>query len=83
MKFMLEPPVWGLVVRAMTRSAVFTPLAQVAQSIVPRTQHANAVDSLHTKVYPKVSALAAWSENCKWYSSLPLGAILSLFCESV
>jgi hypothetical protein len=23
-----------------------------------------------TKVYPKVSGLAAWSENCKWYSSL-------------
>jgi len=23
--------------------------------------------------YPKVSGLAAWSENCKWYSSLPLG----------
>jgi len=21
-----------------------------------------------TKVYPKVSELAAWSENCKWYS---------------
>jgi hypothetical protein len=37
-------------------------------------------------VYPKVSglaALAAWSENCKWHSSLPLGAVVSLFCESV
>jgi hypothetical protein len=33
-------------------------------------------------VYPKVSELAAWSENCKWYSSLPLGAVVSLFCES-
>jgi hypothetical protein len=22
----------------------------------------------HTKVYPKVFELAAWSENCKWYS---------------
>jgi hypothetical protein len=21
--------------------------------------------------------LAAWSENCKWYSSLPLGALVS------
>jgi hypothetical protein len=37
----------------------------------------------NTRVYPKVSGLAAWSENCKWYSSLPLGAIVSLFCESV
>jgi hypothetical protein len=37
----------------------------------------------YTKVYPKVSGLAAWSENCKWYSSLPLGAVVSLFYESV
>jgi hypothetical protein len=36
-----------------------------------------------TRVYPKVSGLAAWSENCKWYSSLPLGTLVSLFCESV
>jgi hypothetical protein len=27
-----------------------------------------------TRVYPKVSGLAAWTENCKWYSSLSLGA---------
>jgi len=36
----------------------------------------------HMMVYPKVSGLAVWSENCKWYSSLPLGVVL-LFCESV
>jgi len=36
----------------------------------------------HTRVYPKVSRLAAWSENFKWYSSSPLGAVASLFCES-
>jgi hypothetical protein len=35
------------------------------------------------RVYPKVPGLAAWSENCKWYSSLPLGAVVSLFCESI
>jgi hypothetical protein len=35
------------------------------------------------RVYPKVSRLAAWSENCKWHSSLPLSAVVSLFCESV
>jgi len=34
-------------------------------------------------VYPKVSGLAAWNGNCKWYSSLPLGAIVTLFGESV
>jgi hypothetical protein len=38
---------------------------------------------IHTRVYPKVSRLAAWTENCKWYSSLPLGAVVSLFCKSV
>jgi len=38
---------------------------------------------LHTRVYPKVSGLANWSENCKWYSSLPLGAVVCLFCEPV
>jgi hypothetical protein len=37
----------------------------------------------HTGLCPKVSRLAAWSENYKWYSSLPLGAVVSLFCESV
>jgi hypothetical protein len=36
-----------------------------------------------TRVCPKVSGLAAWSENCKWYSFLPLDAVVSLFCESV
>jgi len=35
-----------------------------------------------TRVYPKFSGLAAWSEDCKWYSPLPLGAVISLFCES-
>jgi hypothetical protein len=41
------------------------------------------VEECNTRVYPKVSGLATWSENCKWYSSLPLGADMSLFCESV
>jgi hypothetical protein len=33
-------------------------------------------------VYPKVSGLATWSENCKWYSSLPLDAIVSRYSVS-
>jgi hypothetical protein len=37
----------------------------------------------YTRVYPKVSGLAAWSENCKWYSSLPLDAVVLPFYESV
>jgi hypothetical protein len=35
------------------------------------------------RVYPEVPGLAAWSENCKWYISLPLGAVVSLFRESL
>jgi hypothetical protein len=38
---------------------------------------------VHTRVYPKVSVLATWSENCKWYGSLPLSAVVWLFYESV
>jgi hypothetical protein len=34
-------------------------------------------------VYPKVSGLAAWTENWKWYSCLPGGAVVSPFCESI
>jgi len=33
----------------------------------------------HTWVFSKVSGLASWSKTCKWYSSLPLDAIVSLF----
>jgi len=34
-------------------------------------------DVRYMRVYPKVPGLAAaWSENCKWYSCLPLGAIV-------
>jgi hypothetical protein len=35
------------------------------------------------RVYPEVSGLAAWRKNSKRYSSLPLGAVVSLFHESV
>jgi hypothetical protein len=39
--------------------------------------------AVHLRVYPEVSGLATWSDNCKWYSSLPLDAFISLFYESV
>jgi hypothetical protein len=39
--------------------------------------------TIDTRLYPKVSGLVALRENCKWYSSLPRGAVVSLFCESV
>jgi len=35
------------------------------------------------RVYPKVSGLAAWSKNCKWYSFQPLNEVVSLFYKSV
>jgi hypothetical protein len=37
--------------------------------------------ALCRRVHPKVSGVAAWSKNCKWYSSLALGAVVSLFCK--
>jgi len=40
-----------------------------------------ACDGRYTRVYPEVSGLATWSENCKWYSSVSLGAVVSLFYE--
>jgi len=42
-----------------------------------------SLDRYNMIVYPKVSGLAAWGENCKWYSSLTLDAVVSQFCESV
>jgi len=37
----------------------------------------------YTRVYPKVSGLVAWRENCKWYGSLPLVAVVSPSCVSL
>jgi len=52
-------------------------------SQVIHTLHIYVTAFEHTKENSKVSGLAAWSENCKWYSSLPLGAFVALFRESV
>jgi hypothetical protein len=43
----------------------------------------SSISGPNTREYPKVSGLAFWSENCNWYSSLSLCAVVSLFCESV
>jgi hypothetical protein len=48
-----------------------------------RCREVKTLDFRITRVYPKVSGLAAWNENCLWYSSLSLGAVISLFCGSV
>jgi hypothetical protein len=55
-----------------------------------KTHHAMLKDNCttiswwaNTRMHAKVSGLAAWSENCNWYSSLPLDAVVSLFCESL
>jgi hypothetical protein len=74
-----DPPVWVLVeccvriyrYEARTEVGVAT-FRRIALSV-----------QCHTRVYPKVSGLVAWSEKCILYSSLPLGAVVSLFCESV
>jgi hypothetical protein len=39
--------------------------------------------AVYKRMFPKVSGLAAWRENVKCYSSLPLDAVVSLFCGSV
>jgi len=33
-------------------------------------------------VHSKLSGLTAWNENCKWYSSLPLGAVVNSYIVS-
>jgi hypothetical protein len=35
------------------------------------------------RVYPKVSRLAAWSDNCKWHGSLPLVQLYRYFMSQV
>jgi hypothetical protein len=40
-------------------------------------------DRYGMRVYPKVSGLAAWRKNCKWYSSLPLSSVILLFVSLV
>jgi threonine/homoserine efflux transporter RhtA len=49
----------------------------------PETGTLKNASEYRTMVYEKISGLAALSENCKWYSSLPLGVVVSLLCESV
>jgi hypothetical protein len=40
-------------------------------SIIRRAEHLPAKwQTRHTRVYPEVPGLVAWSENCKWYSFL-------------
>jgi hypothetical protein len=46
-----------------------------------RCENLKSRNTRYTRVYPNVSILAAKSKNCKWYSSLPLDAVVSLFCE--
>jgi hypothetical protein len=47
-----------------------------------QTLTTNKALTCDTRVYPKVSGLAAFSENCKWYSSLPLRAVFSILLYS-
>jgi hypothetical protein len=42
-------------------------------------RHLKTLRFLYAMMYPKVSGLAALSENWKWYGSLSLSAVVSLF----
>jgi hypothetical protein len=66
----LEPPIIHILI-------VFTRSLELFKLLITPIK-----GSEYRRVYPKVPGLAAWSENYKWYSSLPLGAVVSLFCES-
>jgi len=57
----------------------------VTELITVQISHCTLIQNICpcTKVYPKVSGLASWSDNCKCYSYMPLGTVVSLFCESV
>jgi hypothetical protein len=60
--------------------SVYTPweifLLFAARNLGHRHFVFNHVRIVHnTKACPKVSGLTAWSENCKWHSSLPQGAV--------
>jgi hypothetical protein len=74
---------WSFTLRKEHRLRVFE--NRVLRRIFDRKREevAGGWSILHTRVYPKVSGLAAWSEDCKWYSSLPQGAVVSLFCDSI
>jgi hypothetical protein len=55
--------------------------ADTARDIITWKKFASS--KVFSWVYRHVSGPAGWSENCKWYSSLPLGSIVSLLCEPV
>jgi len=66
---------WGYI-----KDAVYVPPSDI---ILPEiAERIGAAATSVTRMYPKVSGLSAWSDNCKWYTSLPLGAVVSLFCDS-
>jgi hypothetical protein len=66
------------------RVFVYLPVNGSIHTVCVYTEtHTHTHTHTQTLMYPKVSGVAAWSENCKWYSSLLLGAVVSLFCESV
>jgi hypothetical protein len=54
-----------------------------AHLILPDSLVRTILSEKLTRLYPEVSGVTAWIDNCKWYSSLPLGAIVSLFYKSV
>jgi len=76
---------WIFVLRVAQCEQFFTFTSHVILHIIEmsRFMTVSTPGKERTRVYPKVSGLAARSQNWKWYSSLPLGAGVSLFRESV
>jgi hypothetical protein len=58
-----------------------TVLTAIALLLVSVSMLLTVAERHRMKVYPKVSGLAAWSENCKCVP-VTLGSVVSLFCES-
>jgi hypothetical protein len=73
----------SLFLTASSPEVTKTPVLLLATAMVCQFTAASETGIVNTRVYPKAPGLAAWSENCKWYSFLPLDTVLSLFYESV
>jgi uncharacterized membrane protein YjjB (DUF3815 family) len=64
---------WG---RYKNAKPALTQIWFLAPSAARFQGHSNGVSEISIQKFP------ACSENCKWYSSLPVGEVVSLFCVS-
>jgi len=69
----------GTVVMRKTSNREWNPWPTSAPLIDTGESIPTPARNKHTMVYLRVSGLAAWSENCKCHSSLPLGQLYRYF----